>query len=70
MVPVREQKTKELYQAVKQGDAYGMQTFDESLLALVHEQLITPEMALAEATSPSDLRLAMEGITGGVGKRT
>jgi Tfp pilus assembly ATPase PilU len=46
-----------------------MQTFDQSLLALLGKKLISAETALAEATSPSDLKLAMEGITAGAGKK-
>lgn len=66
---IREQKTKELHQAIKTGAQYGMQTFDQSLLELLGKKLITPDVALAEATSPSDLKLAMEGITAGAGKK-
>jgi twitching motility protein PilT len=47
---IREAKTRELHNAIKSGAQYGMQTFDQSLLALVGKKLITPEIALAEAT--------------------
>lgn len=67
---IREQKTKEITNAIKNGAQYGMQTFDQSLLALLGKKLISPETALAEATSPSDLKLAMEGITAGAGKKS
>jgi len=39
-----------------------MQTFDQSLLALVTEEFITEQVAIAAASSPNDLRLQLHGI--------
>ncbi len=41
---------------------YGMQTFDQSLLWLHRQGLITVEEALAAATNPSDMKLQLRGI--------
>ena len=39
-----------------------MQTFDQSLLWLHRHGLITVEEALAAATNPNDMKLALRGI--------
>ncbi len=44
------------------GPQYGMQTFDQSLLGLFNQGLVTQEVALAAASSPNDLKLLMSGI--------
>ena len=41
---------------------YGMQTFDQSLLWLHQQGLISIEEALAAATNPSDMKLSLRGI--------
>jgi len=57
------QRTHRLPGAMAEGAAqYGMQTFDQSLLALVTEGFITEEVAIAAATSPNDLKLQLRGI--------
>ena len=50
---------------VEGAQQYGMQTFDQSLLALCQRGLITEEAALASATSPNDLKLQLRGIVSG-----
>ena len=45
---------------VADGEYYGMQTFDQSLLALHRDGLVGLREAMAAATSPSDLRVAMQ----------
>ena len=40
---------------------HGMQTFDQSLMALFREDLITYEEALAQATNPDDFALEVRG---------
>jgi twitching motility protein PilT len=58
-----ETRTRRLPDAMADGASqYGMQTFDQSLLALVGEGFITEEVAVAAATSPNDLRLQLRGI--------
>lgn len=57
------EKTKLIRQAISEGHSvYGMQTFDQSLLQLCKQKLITYEEGLKNATSPSDFALAMSGI--------
>ncbi len=51
--------------AIAEGEYYGMQTFDQHLLALYREGRIEFEAALAAATSPHDLRLSIR--TAGLG---
>jgi twitching motility protein PilT len=41
---------------------YGMQTFDQSLLALYRQEFITYETALAAASNPDDFALKVRGI--------
>ena len=60
---IREQKISQLRQTMESGHLqYNMQTFDQSLLQLYQKDLITMEDALMEATSPSELRLALDGM--------
>jgi twitching motility protein PilT len=58
------EKTKEIRDAIQQGYvSYGMQTFDQSLMSLLKQELITLEEALRQATNPEDLKLKMSGIS-------
>jgi twitching motility protein PilT len=58
-------RTKELTDAIAQGNvAYGMQTFDQSLMSLLKSSLITYEEALRQATNPDDFALRVSGISG------
>jgi twitching motility protein PilT len=58
-------RTKEIADAIAQGHvAYGMQTFDQSLMALLKAGLITYEEALRQATNPDDFALRVSGISG------
>ena len=43
---------------------YGMQTFDQSVLALLREGLITEEDALKNCNNPNELSLRLKGIAG------
>src|SRR5260221_10565289 len=46
-------RTKEINDAISQGHvAYGMQTFDQSLMSLVKQSLITHQKALRPAANP------------------
>jgi len=57
------EKTHELHDAIARGHAtYGMQTFDQSLMALYRQGLITYEEAIAQATNPDDFALKVRGI--------
>ena len=53
----------EIRDAIASGvSQYGMQTFDQSLLWLHREGLISVEEALRAATNPSDMKLQLRGI--------
>lgn len=56
-------KTKKIPEMITEGySQYGMQTFDQSLLGLYKDGLITYEDALHRATSPDDFALKVKGI--------
>ncbi len=58
------ERTRELRDAIARGfTSYGMQTFDQSLMALWRENLITFEEALAQSTNPDDFALKARGIS-------
>jgi twitching motility protein PilT len=52
--------THDIEQIIAEGEYYGMQTFDQSLLSLYKQGLVSRRDALATATQPHDLRLAIE----------
>jgi twitching motility protein PilT len=43
---------------------YGMQSFDQSIMKLYKEGMISFEEAIAQATNPDDFDLRVKGITG------
>ncbi len=56
-------KTRDLHEVIAQGyTTYGMQTFDQSLMQLFRNGLITFEEALANCTNPNDFELKIRGI--------
>ncbi len=56
-------KTRDLHEVIAQGySTYGMQTFDQSLMQLFRNGLITFEEALANCTNPNDFELKIRGI--------
>jgi len=58
-------RTKEISDAIAQGHvSYGMQTFDQSLMTLLKQNLVTYEEALRQATNPDDFALRVSGISG------
>lgn len=59
-----EEKTSQLLEAIQQGYvAYGMQTFDQSLMGLLKRKLISFEEAMRQASNPDDFKLKMSGIS-------
>ena len=50
---------------MKQGQYYGMQTFNQALLALYKEGAIELEDALYAATNPEELMLTIRGVQSG-----
>ena len=56
-------RTKEIPDAIAKGfTTYGMQTFDQSLMQLVKEGLVTYEEALKNVSNPDDFALRYRGI--------
>ena len=59
-----EHRTKEIGDAIAEGHVqYGMQTFDQSLMALLGQNLITYEEALSQASNPDDFALKYSGVS-------
>lgn len=58
-----QEKTLMIKQAIHEGGAqYGMQTFDQSLMLLYRDGLITLDAALKASTSPTEFELRIRGI--------
>lgn len=58
-------KTVEIPEYIEQGATqYGMQTFDQSIMKLYKQGLISFEEAMAQASNPDDFDLRLRGITG------
>ncbi len=66
---LRNGEVLDLYHAMKEGDFYGMQTFNQSLIKWIQSETITIEDAAAASDDPDELRLEMEGVPLG-GKRS
>jgi len=54
--------TIDLIEVISDGDFYGMQTFDQALVKLVSEGLVTEDDAKRAATNPHDFVLALRGV--------
>ena len=60
---VEKDKTNEINDAISKGlTSYGMQSFDQSLMFLMQEKLITYEEAVKHCTNPDDFALRVKGI--------
>jgi twitching motility protein PilT len=58
------EKTRQLHEAIQQGYVtYGMQTFDQSLLGLLKQELITFDEALRQCSNPDDFKLRISGVS-------
>ena len=58
------ERTDEIEDAIAEGHVqYGMQTFDQSLMALLSQNLITYEEALNQASNRDDFALKMSGVS-------
>ena len=62
---IRKGKIEELKELMKDSRHHGMMTFDQSLLELYQEGMVSYEEALRHADSPNDLRLAVKLSEGG-----
>ncbi len=60
---VNPDETHEIEQIIAEGEYYGMQTFDQSLLSLYKHGVIDLREAIAASTTPHDLRLMIEQHT-------
>src|SRR5262245_55043124 len=59
------QRTREIRDAIAQGAGYGMMSFDQCLIGLVQQRLVTYEEAIKNSSTPDDFALAFRGISGG-----
>jgi twitching motility protein PilT len=57
---VDSETTPEIHQIIREGEFYGMQTFDQSLFSLVTKGLVTIPDALDSASEEHDFRLMLE----------
>jgi twitching motility protein PilT len=55
-------KTAELYEAIKEGEYYGCQTFNQALKRLYQADQISLEHAMAASDYPEELKLELKGI--------
>lgn len=57
-------RTREIHEAILAGHiSYGMQTFDQSLMSLFTQKLISYEEALKQSTNPDDFALRVKGVS-------
>ena len=61
---IRDGEIEELKEAMQGSEQYGMQTFDEALLALYHAGRISEEEAMKNADSANNLRLKIKNSSG------
>jgi twitching motility protein PilT len=59
---IEEKNLGDIINLIKQGKHYGMQTFNQALLELFKNGVVSLENALQAASSPEDLMLAIKGI--------
>ena len=55
-------KTSSISQLIAEGTYYGMQTFDQHLVSLIRDGVITMEAAMAASTSPHDLTVELRRL--------
>jgi len=61
---IAEGKISSIRQFIAEGNSqYGMQTFDQSLIALVRGGFISRESAMEQASSPNEIDLGLKGIS-------
>ncbi|MEO6714494.1 MAG: PilT/PilU family type 4a pilus ATPase, partial [Mycobacteriales bacterium] len=56
------EKTSTINQLISEGSYYGMQTFDQHLVALIRDGVITLEAAMTASTSPHDLTVELRRL--------
>jgi twitching motility protein PilT len=55
-------KTSTLNELIKEGGFYGMQTFDQHLITLVRDEVVTLQDAMAAASNPHDLTVELRRL--------
>jgi twitching motility protein PilT len=55
-------KTSSIAQLIKEGAYYGMQTFDQHLVALIRDGVISLDAAMAASTNPHDLTVELRRL--------
>jgi twitching motility protein PilT len=60
-----EGRTHELYKALKEGEYYGNQTFNQSLKKLYQDDHITLDEAMTASDNPDEFKLDLKGISKG-----
>jgi twitching motility protein PilU len=61
---IEENKIRHIREMIEKGSSEGMQTFDQHLYQLLRSDVITEEVALAEADNPSNFRLRLTNDRG------
>ncbi|MDX5893559.1 type IV pilus twitching motility protein PilT [Rubrobacter radiotolerans] len=56
------EKTDGIQEAISEGDYYGMQTYDQALLKLVRDDVVSFENALQSASQPQNFRLMVQSV--------
>ncbi|NOZ63775.1 MAG: type IV pilus twitching motility protein PilT [Caldiserica bacterium] len=59
---IRENRVERIPQAIQGGKDEGMQTFNQSLIKLIKDDLITLEEGMAKSSQPEMLEMALKGI--------
>ena len=68
---IREDKVHQIYSQMQIGQAkFGMQTMNQSLLALYQKRLLTADQALAQSSDPEELRQMIKGVAPGMASAT
>ncbi|HAW50683.1 TPA: type IV pili twitching motility protein PilT [bacterium] len=62
---IEENKISQITTAIQNGDFYGMQTFNQSLVGLYQRGMITYDDALSASTNPEEFKLNIRGIYSG-----
>jgi twitching motility protein PilU len=58
---IEENKVRQIHDMIERGKSDGMQTFDQHLLDLLEQGIITEEVALSEAENAASLRMKIRG---------
>ena len=62
---IKQKRDDEIKEALQDGkEVYGTQTFDQALLDLYYDEIISEDEAVANATSPDNIKLIINGVLG------